>query len=141
MSLHQHELTNQYQPDNQMNNSEMKAAAQANLDLIKEQIETYKIANRVANNSFVIVATANPSESNCLRKEGEGFNFGGGPSGSVTFSSRGNAEAAAKQVSDIVEGEHINPTVVGLGTAYRRKLDALIEMRAVMNKTIAAIGE
>ena len=69
----------------------MKAAAQANLDLIKEQIEIYKIANRVANNSFVIVATNNPAESNCLRKEGEGFNFGGGPSGSVTFNSKGNA--------------------------------------------------
>ena len=124
-----------------MTNSEMKAAAQANLDRINEQLEIYKIANRVANTSFVILATDEDREHACLTKQDGGHNFGGGPSGAVVFDDLQNAKLAAKNCADLFDSEHIRPVVVGLGTAYRRKLDALIEMRHVMNKTIASLGE
>ena len=124
-----------------MNNSEIKATALANLDMINESVELYKIANRVANNAFVIVATDNEGETACLTKQGEGHSFGGGPSGAVVFHSKGNAERAAKHVSDLFGATAIRPTVVGLGTAYRRKLAALLDIRRVMKKAIEAIGE
>ena len=124
-----------------MTNSEMKAAAQANLDRINEQLEIYKVANRVANTSFVILATDEDREHACLTKQDGGYNFGGGPSGAVVFDNLENAEKAAKNCADLFDSEHIKPFVIGLGCAYRRKFDALLEMRAVMKKTIESIGE
>ena len=124
-----------------MTNSEMKAAAQSNLDLIMEQIEIYSVAKRVSDTSWVVIANENPGETACLTRQEGGHNFQGGPVQAVRFDNRQNAEVAAESAAKLFDSEHIRPVVVGLGTAFRRKLAALVEMRHVMEKTIAAIGE
>ena len=115
------------------------AAAQESLDLINEQIEIYKIANRVANNAWVVVANDNPTQSACLTAQDGGHNFGGGPSGAVVFDLKSNAERAAKSCRDLFDSDYINPVVVGLGDAYRRKFNALLELRKVTQKTLDKI--
>ncbi len=117
---------------NQERTKNMKEAIQSNLDLINESLEVYSIANRVSNASFVIVARE--GETACLTKQAEGYNFGGGASGAVTFRSK---EAAEKVIEQINMSENVQPVVMGLGDAFRAKRDILVELKSSLIEALA----
>ena len=88
------------------------------LEDLHEQLENYKgISDRIVNRSFVL--TGRPGDVCCLTQiKKDHYNFAGSPHNAVTFTSKEAAEKAAKKIG---VPDSLEPTPMGLGTAYRKK--------------------
>lgn len=100
------------------NKTNIKEDIKGILEDLQEQLENYKgISDRIANRSFVL--TGSPGDVFCLTEiKKDHFNFSGSPHNAVTFTSK---EAAKKAAEKISVPDSLQPTPMGLGTAYRKK--------------------